>query len=101
MNEVKTWLEKSDHDLVTAKVTLREGIYDASAFYCQQAIEKALKALYIKEFKQLIKTHDLYFLGKKVNLPSELLKICDEITSFYTETRYPDTFVEFEEETVS
>jgi HEPN domain-containing protein len=36
-----------------------------AAFFAQQAAEKALKAVYIKNFGKLIKTHDLFLIGKK------------------------------------
>jgi len=98
--EVKNWLKKAEHDFVTSGVNFQQEIYDASAFFCQQAVEKALKALYIRKFKKLIRTHDLVYLGKKVDLPEELLEFCDEITSFYIETRYPDSYAEFEKDYV-
>lgn len=101
MEEVNDWIEKAEHDLNTAKTNFKEEIYDAAAFFCQQSVEKALKALYIKKFKKLIKTHDLFFLGKKVKVPKNLLEICDEITSFYVETRYPNSYAKFEKEKVS
>jgi len=43
--EVKNWLKKAEHDFVTSWVNFQQEIYDASAFFCQQAVEKALKAL--------------------------------------------------------
>ena len=101
MNEVNDWMNKAEHDLNTARVNFQQGVYDAAAFFCQQAIEKALKALYIKKFKRLIKVHDLVFLGGKVGLPKKLLEFCEEISSYYVETRYPDTYADFEENKVS
>jgi len=100
MGEENEWLKKASHDLTTAEINLKQKVYDASAFFCQQAIEKALKALHIKKLGTLVKTHDLHFLGQKVGLPQDLLEACDEITSFYIETRYPDSYAEFDEETV-
>lgn len=47
-DEHNVWLRQAERDLNTAKVNLRERIYDASAFFSQQAAEKALKAFYIK-----------------------------------------------------
>ncbi|MBL7160768.1 MAG: HEPN domain-containing protein [Candidatus Aenigmarchaeota archaeon] len=100
MDEFNEWIQKAEHDFNTAKVNFEQGIYDASAFFCQQSIEKALKALYIKTFKKLLKTHDLYYLGKKLSLPVKLLEICEEIGSFYVETRYPDSYSEFDNKKV-
>jgi len=39
----------------------------------------------------------LIYLGEKINLPDDLLEVCDEINSFYIDTRYPDTYAEFDE----
>lgn len=99
--ESKSWLKKAEEDFITAKVNFTNKRYDASAFFCQQAIEKALKALEIERLGKFDKTHDLYFLGKKLNLPKELLDICDEVSEYYVETRYPDTYAVFEETKVS
>ena len=89
MKEVKEWMEKSQRDLNTAEVNFKEGIYDASAFYSQQAAEKSLKALYIKENKKLWKIHDLYELSLKVGAPSEISEFCEQLTQHYIATRYP------------
>ena len=47
-----------------------------------------------------MKVHDLNFLGKKVGLPADLLKICNRISTFYTDSRYPDSMTEFDEDNV-
>lgn len=99
--EYEDWIKKAEYDIGTAEINLANARYDAAAFYCQQAIEKALKALCIKDGKGLIKIHDLNFLGKKVNLPEKLLKICNRISAFYVESRYPDSFTEFDEDAVA
>jgi HEPN domain-containing protein len=69
MADERNWLNRAEHDLKTSKVNLEQKIYDAAAFYCQQSVEKALKALYIKQHSELVKAHDLNFLGRKVDLP--------------------------------
>lgn len=93
--EVENWWKKAEDDLETAEYNLKGRRVDAAAFYCQQSVEKALKTLYIKKFKELIRTHDLLFLGKKLELPEELLSICDKINPFYVGTRYPDFHEEY------
>lgn len=99
--ESESWLKKSDHDFDTAIYNLQGKRLDAAAFYCQQAVEKALKALYIQEYRELVRTHDLVFMGKKLKIPEDLLKICDEVNPFYVETRYPDVYEEYTERDVS
>ena len=89
--EFKKWLEQALEDLDTAKVNLNAEKYYASVLFCEQAVEKALKALWLKEKPEDIPfTHDLTLLGKKLNLPKEFFITFKELTSSYTETRYPD-----------
>lgn len=88
--EINKWMKKAEHDLNTAKVNFHEKIYDAAAFYSQQAVEKALKSLHIKTFSEVVKTHDLVFLSKKLDLPDKLKDFCKELSPAYTYTRYPD-----------
>ena len=52
-NEIKKWLKKGKSDIITAKYNLDGNKLDAAAFYCHQAAEKALKALYILKYKRL------------------------------------------------
>ena len=93
-------MEMALRDLRTAHYNFEGNILDAAAFYCQQAMEKALKAAYIKKHQKLIKAHDLVFLAKELDLPDELIQICDEINPFYVGTRYPDMYEEYTKEEV-
>ena len=87
--EVGMWLEQSEEDYKSAEVLLTARKYYAAAFFSQQAAEKTLKAVYIKKFKELIKIHDLYFLAKKLDAPSEILDNCKFLNKAYIESRYP------------
>ena len=77
------WLKKSEHDLGTAKITfLNKPEYsDTICFHCQQAVEKALKAVWIKLGIKIVKTHDLLFLLDKISeikdIESEIYKYCE------------------------
>jgi len=99
--ETVEWLKKANEDFKTSQVTFKNRRYDAAAFFCQQAIEKAMKALEIENFSSFDKTHDMYFLGKKIGLPEDLLKICEEISEYYVQTRYPDTYAKFNKKEIS
>ncbi|MEM2918090.1 MAG: HEPN domain-containing protein [Candidatus Altiarchaeota archaeon] len=48
-NEVETWLKQAVEDLETANILYKNKKYKAAAFYCQQAVEKAFKAVSIKK----------------------------------------------------
>lgn len=89
--ESKSWLAKAEDDLEKASVLFKAKKYDGASFYCQQAAEKALKAVMIEEKGLLLKIHDLVKLGKELNLPNGLLEPCKELTIAYTFSRYPDT----------
>lgn len=89
MEEVSGWMDKSKRDFSTAETNLREGIYDASAFYSQQAAEKALKALYIRNNKRLWKIHDLTELGKNLGAPGDIIIVCESLSQHCIATRYP------------
>jgi len=88
--ETKRWWEKAQDDLEKARILFKNKKYDGTVFFCQQSIEKGLKAVMLKEKNTLKKIHDLVALGKEVALPSNLLEYCKEITSSYIYARYPD-----------
>ena len=47
--EVRNWFAQALKDLETAERNIDIGEYYASAFFAHQAVEKALKALYIRK----------------------------------------------------
>ena len=88
--EVDSWWRQAVEDLDTAKVNLNHGKYYAASLFAQQAAEKALKALYILRFGELVRTHDLYFLGVKLDVTKDLLGLCESLSEVYLTSRYPD-----------
>jgi HEPN domain-containing protein len=98
--EIKKWLKKAEEDLEVAKFNFKWNKLDVSAFYCQQAVEKVLKALFIKRFKKLIRTHDLKLLAVRLNAPRKISDRCSELSRAYVVTRYPDIEEVYEKEDV-
>ncbi|MFH1586027.1 MAG: HEPN domain-containing protein [archaeon] len=101
-NEIRNWWEQAKRDLTSSENSLNSKDYYLSSFMSQQAAEKALKALVIKEKGELIKTHNLSRLAKLVNPPKDLLVKIAKLEPVYQGTRYPDAtlnmpFEEFEE----
>jgi len=94
MEDYELWIKKAEEDFDTALYNLKGDKIEAGAFFLQQSAEKALKAIYIKKFKKLLKTHDLVLLSKNVSAPKEIIKHCEKLTIVYSETRYPDTGLE-------
>jgi len=93
--EAKEWLEKAKRDLDAARYNYKGDLYEVAAFLCQQSAEKALKALYIEKFGELIKTHDLHFLAKKLGATSEIMDSCNELSTYFVESRYPGGYAKF------
>ena len=58
--EVERWFLQSKEELSAAKISFNAGKWFAVAFWCQQAAEKALKALFILK-KKRISWHNAFF----------------------------------------
>ncbi len=90
MEDYEIWIKKAGQDIKTAKYNIKGKEIEAGAFFLQQSAEKALKAVYIKRFKKLIKTHDLVRLAKEIGAPDKIVNGCKKLTLIYQYTRYPD-----------
>ena|SRR3989344_8390113 len=90
MHEFNEWLEKAYSDFDAALLLIREKKFEQGAFFLQQSSEKALKAIYLKREKKLIKTHDLILLARNVKAPKNISDNCKKLTQLYQATRYPD-----------
>lgn len=88
--EVKKWWKYSESDINTADYLFQGKRYKDASFYCQQAIEKGLKALLLKKGRKIIKIHDLVKLARELDLSEELMKDCEILNIVYVDTRYPD-----------
>jgi HEPN domain-containing protein len=88
--EVEKWFDKALQDLNAAKFNFKGGLFDVAAFFAQQAVEKALKALYLERFGRIRKIHDLVVLGRELELPEEFIDSCKELTAAYIYVRYPE-----------
>jgi HEPN domain-containing protein len=93
--EVEDWLARAAQDLRAAQVDLEaEPPLDAdAAFHCQQAVEKALKALLARYDEPFRKTHDIgeLALACLVLEPSleALLRESAPLTEYAWRFRYP------------
>ncbi|MBI4181542.1 MAG: HEPN domain-containing protein [Candidatus Aenigmarchaeota archaeon] len=88
--DVQAWWGRAERDLDTARYLLSGKRYEDAAVYAQQAAEKALKAVSLRQGKAIRKIHDLVKLGKDVGLPGSLLEQAKELTLAYAYGRYPD-----------
>ena len=89
--EVENWWDLAKRDLISAENSFNSGDYYIAAFLCQQAVEKALKALYILEKKETQPvSHSLLFLAQKISFPRKYFDFIRELTPAYINTLYPD-----------
>jgi len=89
--EVQMWHEQASKDLDSAKKNLSIGEYHITAFLCQQASEKILKALYLHKFKKSAgNTHSLHILGQELSAPANVLSAIRFLMPDFVFTRYPD-----------
>ncbi|VVB85536.1 HEPN domain protein [uncultured archaeon] len=85
------WVRQAEHDLENARKNLDIEAYDVSLILCQQAVEKILKALYIKERQEEPpRTHSLRKLIELTDMPDNALNLVAELDSYYLVLRYPD-----------
>jgi len=92
---IQAWLNFAEEDISTAEHCFQGKKYLWSMVMCQQAIEKVLKAIYVKQTGQIPeKTHNLAKLAKDTGIIEELseqtLKLMDRLLVYYYGTRYPD-----------
>ncbi|MDP2166890.1 MAG: HEPN domain-containing protein [Thermodesulfovibrionales bacterium] len=91
-DKISFWLDAGSYDLKTAEFMQESGRYVYTAFLCQQAIEKYLKALHLrKTSREAPRTHNLVYLVGLLELEvdDELMKLLTDLTSYYIEGRYP------------
>ena len=97
MSTVDHWVEKAHYDLDTARVLLDAGRYLYVVFCCQQAVEKALKAIIAQKTNELPpRLHNLPRLAEiaEVTLDPETETFIGKLSGCYIQTRYPDEIAE-------
>jgi HEPN domain-containing protein len=92
-DEPREWLNRAQSDLLLAK-TKKKGIYlEDLCFHAQQAVEKAIKALLIKEGVEFPYVHDiaelLTLLEKTGQRLPKTIREGEKLTRFAVFTRYP------------
>jgi HEPN domain-containing protein len=92
------WLNKAKESLEDAIYSLESHRYGLTAFCCQQALEKLLKAAIIKlKGKRPRKIHDLLPLlrDSSLKISEEYAAEIAKISKFYFLVRYPDINKQF------
>jgi HEPN domain-containing protein len=87
------WTEQARYDLDTARALFKSGRYLYVLFCCQQAVEKALKAIIAARTKGLPPPiHQLMRLAEAAGLEvsGECAEFLRELSSYYIQTHYPE-----------
>ena len=88
-------MEKAHRELAAAKVMLEHGFLDNVFFHCQQALELALKGLYIDRHGQLApKIHNLVELSQHIpiSIPDQFRTLFRRLSRIYVRSRYDMNF---------
>lgn len=88
--EIDHWWLQAKADERTAKNSLASEDYYAAVFWCQQAAEKALKAVCLVKFKKTPPGHSIVHLAHEAKAPAALLTGIRDLNPEYVITRYPD-----------
>jgi HEPN domain-containing protein len=93
MKSVESWADQARYDLDTAFAMQNSGRYRYVLFCCQQAVEKAIKAIIAKRSNHYPpRIHALIRLAElaSLNLNDDQAQLLRELSSYYTQTRYPE-----------
>ena len=92
---VRAWVSKAQSDLGTARKLGNgpDAYLDTAIYHCQQAAEKAIKALLVQNDLRFEKTHDLEVLIARATpvapALAKLLDQADRLTPYAVAYRYP------------
>lgn len=93
MQNHKAWLKIAREDLMAAKGLLDLELFSTTAYHCQQAAEKSLKAYLVFKKHHVVKSHDLIqlieFCMKFDRDFEKLLDAAGVLNPFSTRFRYP------------
>lgn len=90
------WMAQAKRDLESAEWAMRGGYYEWACFMCQQAAEKALKAVYVERGAEVwghSVRHMLRGLQAEID-PAAYASLDDcarDLDTSYIPTHYPDT----------
>lgn len=94
MDERNNWFNFAQEDLIVAKLSFNEKIYNQACFHSQQGVEKMLKGFLKINNKNIPKVHSLaqlLTLCVEIDSSFETLRAdCVKLDDYYIPTRYPD-----------
>ncbi|HKL34532.1 MAG TPA: HEPN domain-containing protein [Tangfeifania sp.] len=93
--QIAYWTESADDDIETAEILIEKGKFIHGLFFCHLSIEKIIKALVVKETREIPpKSHDIFYLAEKANvtIPEDSQVISQILMKYQLEGRYPEYF---------
>ena len=94
------WWEKAGEDELSTRAVLKEGAPSTGCFLSQQMAEKLLKGLLVFHGKEFLKVHDLLELETLLlEVEPSIQELHDDLkllNRYYSETRYPGDYPEFD-----
>lgn len=89
--ETVPWWRQAQADLESAQRIWEAGSFYAVSWFAQQAVEKGAKALYLEREGVLPpRTHDLDYLGVRLEVPRDIASDLSIINPAFGLVRYPD-----------
>ena len=88
--EARLLFEQAVHELEIAKHNFNGNFLDACVFYCQQTVEKLLKAYILAGGKSPGNIHALLKLSRIAEIPAKFNNFLKNLSSEYYISRYPD-----------
>ncbi len=91
MRADERWFKQAQRDYHNARKNFEIGLYDVCLFLCQQTVEKALKALYVKARKKPPpRVHSLERIIGLLDLGDKFRDLTLDLEDYYFTMRYPD-----------
>ena len=89
--ETRLWWEQAKRDFRIATKTHASRDYDVAVFFCEQAAQKALKAVILhRSSHPPPKIHNLVTLGNMAGVDRTMTDFLAALAPQYVRTRYPD-----------
>ena len=86
----KDWMDQAEHDLEVAHGTRENGWYDTSVVQSQQAAEKAVKVVWMRDKGRMApRTHAVDELARQVGAPPTIVAAGERLADAYFVSRYP------------
>ncbi len=89
-NRAGDWLRQAENDLEWAADTLRGGRFAQACFVCQQAAEKALKAVAFARGFDKVRGHSILKVARALGINDDVEVAARKLDLYYMTTRYPD-----------